>query len=116
MISAIKIQELRRKGYSIAAARALLGEQAASSYGEADIHATLDVCQLAGAPIKAVSAFIKAKTPVAAVREAMLSARAQTADRLEVGTVLTSATPSHLAEWKELQARVKAEMGIGRRI
>jgi ATP-dependent Clp protease protease subunit len=87
-------------------------DPAIPEYGDADIHATLDLCQLAGVPAKA-SAFIKAKTPVAKVREQLLSARATAADAGEIDAIPPKTPTTHLDEWKELQARVKAEMGIG---
>jgi ATP-dependent protease ClpP protease subunit len=84
------------------------------AYGDADIHATLDLCLLANCSGKA-SAFIKAKTPIGKVREQLLAARASASDALDVDTVPPITPEAHLNEWRGLQARVKAEMGIGKR-
>jgi ATP-dependent Clp endopeptidase proteolytic subunit ClpP len=84
------------------------------AYGDADIHATLDLCLLANCSGKA-SAFIKAKTPITKVREQLLAARASASDALDVDTVPPITPEAHLNEWRGLQARVKAEMGIGKR-
>lgn len=85
-----------------------------AAYGDAEIHATLDLCQLANMSSKA-SAFIKAKTPINKVRENLLAARALASDRHEIDPTPSETPKAHLDEWKELQGRVKAEMGIGKR-
>jgi hypothetical protein len=117
-VSAMAVQELRSQGHSIAEAQTILAQHSApaSNYGEVEIHATLDLCQLAGVSIEAASALIKKKTPIARVSEALLATAAHAADRLEIGTIISNPTPrADLTEWKALQARVKTQMGIGRR-
>jgi ATP-dependent Clp protease, protease subunit len=84
------------------------------AYGESEIHATLDLCTLAGKS-KMSAAFIKAKTPIDKVREQLLAARASASDALDVDTVPAKTPEAHLGEWKMLQDKVKAEMGIGKR-
>jgi ATP-dependent Clp protease protease subunit len=95
-------------------AAAALAAATPPAYGETEIHATLDLCTLAGKS-KMSADFIKAKTPVAKVREALLAARAAASDALDVDTVPPMTPEAHLNEWRGLQARVKAEMGIGQR-
>lgn len=83
-------------------------------YGEKETHETLDLCMMAGKS-KMAADFIKAKTPIAQVREKLTAAQASAADALDVDTIPAKTPEAHLGEWKMLQDKVKAEMGIGTR-
>jgi ATP-dependent protease ClpP protease subunit len=77
----------------------------------ADIHAA---CQLVGKPEKS-SAFISEGKTLSEVVTALQSDRVTASDEMTTRHTRPHTTEAPLAEWKSLQARVKAEMGIGRK-
>lgn len=91
------------------------------SYGEAEMRETLEVCALAKLPISAAQDFIKAKTPVAKVRDAVIAQLAKAADaqQIERVTIVGGADggqdATRMASWRETQKKLKAELGIGKR-
>jgi hypothetical protein len=85
-----------------------------SAYGDAEIKKTFELCKMLKKPEMA-EAFIIAKTPVDKVKDKLIATMAAASDALAIDTTPPETPQAHLDEWKTLQARVKADMGIGRR-
>ncbi len=85
-------------------------------YGTADVTATLDLCQLAAAPMEMAQTFIRAKTPIGDVRVKLLAFRAgQTDDRPVIRVDPATISEDRMAEWKKTQEKVRAELGLAPR-
>jgi hypothetical protein len=109
MSKVAEIKALRKKGLTIHQALDLINKPAAEA------KAIVDLCKVAGLPGEA-AAFIQAKMSVASVRDALLASRATAADvaEIDIAPPVTPTSQSHKAEWKELQAKVKASIGLPR--
>lgn len=84
--------------------------QADAAAVHTEVSAILDLCATQGVSLAAAGEFIKAKTPLASVREKIAADKAKAADQLQ-----TTATPKEAvvnAGWDDVTAKVNKEFGV----
>jgi ClpP class serine protease len=93
-----------------AASIAAAATAASSDYTAETISETLELCAIAGAPLKDAQAYVAAKTPVAKVRSDLAAKRAAAGDANP--TVAATDKPATNAGWDDSIAKANKQFGV----